>query len=36
MIVLLAPMLADTDRAIDLTTLYNTLCADQLKNEDED
>lgn len=36
MIVLLAPMLADTDRAMDLTTLYNVLCEDQIRNEDED
>ena len=37
MIVILAPMLADTERTLDLAALYKTLCQDRLDNEkDED
>ena len=37
MIVILAPMLADTEQTLDLAALYKTLCQDRLENEkDED
>lgn len=37
MIVILAPMLTDTERTLDLAALYKTLCQDRLENEkDED
>jgi hypothetical protein len=34
MVVILAPMLADTERAMDLVGLYKTLCEDQLSHEE--
>lgn len=33
MVVILAPMLADTEHAMDLVGLYKTLCDDQLSHE---
>jgi hypothetical protein len=33
MIVILAPILADTERPMDLVGLYRTLCQNQLQND---